>query len=346
MNNLEKEIGSCLNKAVSKVELSDNVKYNIFSKLNNGNLQKNNRKKFFIDLSQVTVIILILFAVPYFINYYHKIYANKSMPLSPYNNSSKSVDINAPYKSQENIVEYYDITGGNYKGKMLIIKDPKKVTLAYNKEALTVFKTTSELAKENNSLYAINAGIINYSSKDANTYVIDAKTDDIISPQNVSKAPYGILIHDGKFLYNGLDSDNAKTYIVGLKNNGRLITGMYSFKEINSLEIKEAITTLIPPLITNGEINDLGDYGLTPRTAIAQKADGSIIFLVIDGRSQDSIGISMIDLQKLLIEKGAVNACALDGGSSTTMVYDGAVVNHPCNEAGERPVASAFIVLP
>ena len=61
--------------------------------------------------------------------------------------------------------------------------------------------------------------------------------------------------------------------------------------------------------------------GVNPRTVIGQRADGAVIFLAIDGRQAGSLGGSYADIIDIMQEFGAVNACNLDGGSSTVMLY-------------------------
>lgn len=61
--------------------------------------------------------------------------------------------------------------------------------------------------------------------------------------------------------------------------------------------------------------------GLNPRTAIGQKADGTVIFVCIDGRQPSSMGGEYKDIIDIMVEYGAVNACNMDGGSSTVMMY-------------------------
>ena len=79
-----------------------------------------------------------------------------------------------------------------------------------------------------------------------------------------------------------------------------------------------------PVLIMNGEVN-MEAYnkasGYNPRSAIGQRADGAIIFVCIDGRQAGSVGGTYRDVTDIMIEYGAVNACNLDGGSSSVMMY-------------------------
>ena len=60
--------------------------------------------------------------------------------------------------------------------------------------------------------------------------------------------------------------------------------------------------------------------GFNPRTVIGQRADGTVIFLCVDGRQAGSLGATYGDTIDIMVEYGAVNACNLDGGSSTVML--------------------------
>jgi exopolysaccharide biosynthesis protein len=84
-----------------------------------------------------------------------------------------------------------------------------------------------------------------------------------------------------------------------------------------------------------------------PRTAIAALGGGRALLAVVDGRQPGlSIGMTLAELARLLIEFGAVEAINLDGGGSTTMVVKGAIVNRPSDPTGERPVSDAILVSP
>ncbi len=82
-----------------------------------------------------------------------------------------------------------------------------------------------------------------------------------------------------------------------------------------------------------------------PRTAIGTLADGRILIATVDGRRPPlSVGMTLSELARLMIEFGATDAINLDGGGSTTMVVEGKVVNTPSDAAGERPVSDAIVV--
>ena len=85
--------------------------------------------------------------------------------------------------------------------------------------------------------------------------------------------------------------------------------------------------------------------GFDPRTAVGQRADGSLVFVAVDGRQPGySAGITNFDLAKLLVRLGAVTGSALDSGGSTTLAFEGRLLNRPSDPGGERAVAEALVL--
>jgi hypothetical protein len=85
--------------------------------------------------------------------------------------------------------------------------------------------------------------------------------------------------------------------------------------------------------------------GRAPRTAIGQRADGTIVMLAVDGRRPGwSIGITNWELAQTLVRYGCVTGFALDSGGSTTVAFDGKVLNRPSDSSGERPVGEALVI--
>lgn len=109
-----------------------------------------------------------------------------------------------------------------------------------------------------------------------------------------------------------------------------------------------------PKLVTAGRVDITGAREKVspafvtdrhPRSAIASLADGRVLLLVVDGRQPDlSVGMSLDELARVLVELGAVDAINLDGGGSTTMIVKGKILNHPSDPTGERPVSDAILV--
>jgi hypothetical protein len=82
---------------------------------------------------------------------------------------------------------------------------------------------------------------------------------------------------------------------------------------------------------------------LHPRTAAGYTVDGKLILCVVDGRSENSAGITLRDLATVMIDAGAFLALELDGGGSSAMCVNGAVVNVP-SDGAERPVINHMII--
>ena len=115
----------------------------------------------------------------------------------------------------------------------------------------------------------------------------------------------------------------------------------------------EDITNGVPQLIKDGKIDITWEQEKAtksfvetrhPRTAVAKLKDGKFLMITVDGRTDESAGIDLYDLSKLLLELGATDAMNLDGGGSTTMFLDGKVVNTPSDKEGERKVGDAVLV--
>ncbi len=119
--------------------------------------------------------------------------------------------------------------------------------------------------------------------------------------------------------------------------------------------LAEDIVGGVPQLIRNGKIEITWEEEKTsrsfvetrhPRTAAAKLKDGKFLLITIDGRSEESGGIGLEDLAKILLELGATDAMNLDGGGSTTMFLDGKIVNKPSDKEGARKVSDAILVFP
>ena len=81
-----------------------------------------------------------------------------------------------------------------------------------------------------------------------------------------------------------------------------------------------------------------------PRTAVGQRADGGIVLLTTDGRQPGlSVGMTNFELAQALVRFGAVRGMGLDGGGSSTLAFEGAVLNSP-SDGRERAVSTALML--
>ena len=130
----------------------------------------------------------------------------------------------------------------------------------------------------------------------------------------------------------------------GLTAEGKLAVGYFTGEEIAAQGYVWAVE-FGPIFIVNGMRAELSAFfgGIAPRTAIGQTADGAVLLVVTDGRRIGSFGATYQDIQILLYSNGAVNAIGLDGGSSSTMVWEGKVVNIPSDGDAERLLPNAIL---
>jgi hypothetical protein len=107
-----------------------------------------------------------------------------------------------------------------------------------------------------------------------------------------------------------------------------------------------------PLIVRNGvpvfrALEDFTTYQLSlrhPRTGVGQRADGALVFVAVDGRQPGySTGMTNFELAQTLVRLGAVTASALDAGGSTTMAFDGKLLNRP-SDRPERAVSDSLMV--
>jgi len=89
-------------------------------------------------------------------------------------------------------------------------------------------------------------------------------------------------------------------------------------------------------------------YPRDPRTGVGQLADGRLVFVrlvfvAVDGRQPGySVGVTNFELAQMLVSYGAITATALDSGGSTTMAFNGHLLNHPSDPGGERRIGDSL----
>ena len=152
--------------------------------------------------------------------------------------------------------------------------------------------------------------------------------------------PNTMVVYEGEVHYAGKGVQDG---FVGFDADHIMHVGKMTAKEVQEKNIQYGVS-FGPVLISNGEPANLSS-GVNPRTAIGQRSDGAVLLLVIDGRQIISLGATYNDLIEIFQEYGAVNACNLDGGSSTLMWFGGDYINNCASVIGIRPVPTTFLVL-
>lgn len=83
--------------------------------------------------------------------------------------------------------------------------------------------------------------------------------------------------------------------------------------------------------------------GRNPRTAIGYTEDNNLVLVAVDGREGSSVGLTLVELAKLMKILGCTNAINLDGGGSTVMYIKGQIVNHP-HQPGGIALSNALVI--
>ncbi len=236
---------------------------------------------------------------------------------------SKPIDNNQVAEGNDDII-IEDVVGATYRGKVIIVKDPSRVMLgvcgAYGEGQQGA--TLSKIVDKYGGVLGVNAS--GFSDEGG---------------QGSGAIPVGIVISEGQLLWGDL---NTAYDVIGFDNNNILIIDRMTAAEALAMGIRDAMS-FGPFLVKNGNAVNHGG-GVNPRTAIGQRADGAVIFAVIEGRQISSMGATLRDLSNLMLDYGAINAANLDGGSSSALYGDGEYLIEGSYIFGMRKLPNAFIV--
>ena len=201
------------------------------------------------------------------------------------------------------------VKGDTYTAHVMLIRDPGRVYTAVANQEFSLdkpVKRIDRMIEVDGAVAGVNGG---------------AFYDDGSLSHEIGRLPIGLVMSQGDVIWN----------------DGKSYDGFAGFNEDNILVVAKTMTAAKakelrirdgccfgPVLIMNGDINEEAynaASGYNPRTCIGQRADGAVILLCIDGRQANSLGGTYADAIDILVEYGAVNACNLDGGSSSVMYY-------------------------
>ena len=205
------------------------------------------------------------------------------------------------------------LSGDTYNAHVMIVRDPSTVYMGTSTEKYSTAipgKRITEMMDANpDAVAAVNAG---------------AFFDDGTASNAVGSHPLGLVMAGGKCVWSSGQQPGLQGF-AGFNDENILVVSKknLSQKEAEELNIRDGCC-FGPVLLMDGEPN-LEAYnnnsGYNPRTAIGQRADGAVIFVCIDGRQAASLGGTYADIINIMVEYGAVNACNMDGGSSSVMMY-------------------------
>lgn len=221
---------------------------------------------------------------------------------------------------------YQDIKGPGYVGYMIVILDPHRVFVGMPEGYGPGYSGMSleELVKKYDAIGGINGGGFND-----------------VGGSGLGGDPQGLTVVQGEYYGTGYEGSE----FVGIDENGMMHVGYYAAEDAVADSIVNGVS-FYPILITNGEPSDLTRIvsGVNPRSAIGQRSDGAIIMLAIDGRQVHSMGATYQDVIDILLSYGVVNACNLDGGSSSSLYMDGEYINKCSSASGfSRNLPNGFL---
>ena len=187
--------------------------------------------------------------------------------------------------------------------------DYLKTAFAQNTYGKNITEKTSEIAANNNAILAINGDYYGAQEK-------------------------GYVMRNGT-LYRESVSSNQEDLVIYKDGSWDIITeGNVSAEELQSNGAMQ-ILSFGPALVMNQEVSvteneEVGKaMASNPRTAIGMVDKLHYLFVVSDGRTSESEGLTLYELAEFMESLGAVTAYNLDGGGSSTMYFNGEVINNP-----------------
>lgn len=202
-----------------------------------------------------------------------------------------------------------------------------KSAFAANSYGRNIKAATSDIAEQNNAILAVNGDY--YGFRD-----------------------YGYVLRNGTLYRSNYGQADDESFVIYDDGSCEVITE--SEYDANSLLDAGAVQILSfgPGLIKGGQVsvgeNQEVDQAKTsnPRTAIGMISPLHYIVAVSDGRTEESQGLTLYQLAGFMQEQGCTEAYNLDGGGSSTMYFNGKVINNPTNgrTAGEREVSDIVYI--
>lgn len=225
-------------------------------------------------------------------------------------NSQQGEDVKDEWEGAIDGMLMETVNGSTFTGYVLLVKDPSRVFVgtSSNFKSGQMGMKIFDMAEKENAVAVINAG-------------------EFADPggQGTGNNPMGITYSKGECVWN----DSLRRTFIGFdKDNNLVVTEPMDKTTAQELGIRDGVSFQNGNvLITNEDGNITMHYadnntGTAQRTAIGQRADGTVILLVTDGRSASSLGATRNDVIDVMVKYGAVTAGMLDGGSSSLMYYE------------------------
>lgn len=233
-------------------------------------------------------------------------------------------------RDENELYKVINVSGKGYQGFLVAIYDPSRVHIATTQYLGSRGESILTVSKRENAIIAMNAG---------GFYDPDWNSNGAL--------PHGTVISNGQIVSDYQDA-NVGGGFIGFTKENKFILGNMSKEDAINMGYRDAIE-FGPYLIVNGKrsfVRGNGGWGIAPRSAIGQRQDGIVLFLVINGRLATSIGADMIDLCDVMENYSAFNAANLDGGSSSELVINNKIINTPVagGDNGLRDMSTFWVV--
>ena len=210
-------------------------------------------------------------------------------------------------------IRFESHSGDTYNAHIMIVRDPSKVYLGTSTENFSTSIPGTRIDDQietDGAIAGVNAG---------------AFFDNGTSDPSVGSVPEGLVYSKGACKWTTGSPPNGIKGFAGFNKDNILVVAQDNLSKAHAEELNIRDGCCFGPvLIMNGEINQEAynsNSGWNPRTAVGQRKDGAVVFVCIDGRQAGSMGGTYKDVIDIMIEYGVVNACNMDGGSSSIMVY-------------------------
>lgn len=240
--------------------------------------------------------------------------------------------IGSPYKTIDTNkirLQLFHYNTSNYTGYALKVKlkNSNAMNMVLGDDKIGDSETTLHAVEREGGIAGVNAG--GFADSHGKRYPLDT------------------TVTGGKIVY-GFFPSRANLSFIGLDQNNHLIGGKF-FSESSLMKLHPKFgATFVPILLHNGVKQTIPKKWLTsprraPRTVIGDYKDHQLLFVVVDGYNENgSSGATLPELQDKLQNLGVQNAYNLDGGGSSTLVFNGQIINHP-SDGHMRPLATNFV---